>query len=131
MNYGYTNPGYLNPLTWQQNYNPYPPTYSGTGSHIYNRQPTNNLLRVTGPESAKSYPIGANSSVVLFDANDAVFYLKTTDDSGFASIRTFDFVERTEPIDVKPVDPGYATKDDLDCIRKQLSDISEALKGLM
>jgi hypothetical protein len=97
----------------------------------WSRTNQSNLLKVTGPESAKSYPIGANSSVVLFDANDAVFYLKTTDDSGFASLRTFDFVERTEPIDVKPVDPGYATKDDLDGIRKQLSDISEALKGLV
>ena len=124
----YPNWVYNNPNTTGGN--PYSWPYSVHGGS-WPKPNQSNLLKVTGPESAKAYSIGPNSSVVLFDANDAVFYLKTTDDSGFASLRTFDFVERTEPIDVKPIDPGYATKDDLDSIRKQLSDISEALKGLV
>lgn len=92
----------------------------------------NNLLKVQGPESAKAYQLGPNSTVVLFDANDPIFYLKATDDGGFATLRTFEFSERPpETIDVKPVESGYAGKDELEEIKKQLSDISEALKGLV
>lgn len=133
MNYGYTNPGYLNPLTWQQNYNPYPMTYSGTDVYGRKPQPLNNLLRVTGPESAKAYSVPPNSTVVLFDADNAIFYLKSTDDSGFATLRTFEFSEKApDVIDVKPEPPvDYATKDDLEKLSKQLADISTALKGLV
>lgn len=37
-------------------------------------QPINNLLRVTGPESAKAYSMPPNSDVVLFDSERPIFY---------------------------------------------------------
>ena len=118
---------------------PTPNGYSGTGSHLYSQQrPVSNLLKVTGPESAKAYQVGPNSSVVLFDANEPIFYLKSTDDSGFATLRTFEFSEKApDVIDVQaakpdPVDTSaFATKEDVDSIRKELADISEMLKGLV
>ena len=99
--------------------------------------PVNNLLRVTGPESAKAYSVPPNSSVVLFDANEAIFYLKSTDDSGFATLRTFEFSEKAPdvldvPGKLDAVDvSGFATKEDLESIEKKLADISESLKGLI
>ena len=74
---------------------PQPSTFNGSGSGFrsYGQQSQNNLLRVTGPESAKAYSLPPNSNVVLFDADNPVFYIKSTDDSGFTTLRTFEFTE--------------------------------------
>lgn len=110
------------------------PTYSGTGSHLQMQRPVNNVLRVTGPESAKAYQVPPNSDVILFDANDPVFYWKSTDDSGFGTLRVFDFTERKQ-VEVEPVleaaNVDFATRDDVEDLKKKLSDISKALEGLM
>ena len=125
------------PGTWTPN-QPYPVAYSGSGSHLQNPQPVNNLLRVAGPESAKAYPMGPNSSMVLFDGDNPTFYMVTTDANGFKSIRTFDFVERAEEDQQEPkhaaqeVDTSaFATKEDLADIQAELAKVSKALKGLM
>ena len=57
---------------------------------------TQNLIRVNGIEGAKAYQMPANSTVALFDSNEDVMYIKTTDGAGFPSIRTFNFVEITQ-----------------------------------
>ena len=128
----------MGPSAWQmQPQYQQPQSYSGNGPHIYNQQPqpANNLLRVTGPESAKAYSVPPNSSVVLFDADNPTFYLVTSDDSGFKSMRTFDFSERQQ-IEVQPAVEqadlsAFATKDDLEEIKSELSEMTKMLKGLM
>ena len=40
--------------------------------------------------------MGPNCRVPLFSNNEDVFYIKSTDENGFPSIRTFDYVERIE-----------------------------------
>lgn len=78
------------------NYNP-ATNYNGwqypQPSPTYRQQPVNNLIRVTGIEGAKAYQLPPNSDAVLFDGNDAVFYVKTTDGAGFPTIRKFVFEE--------------------------------------
>lgn len=122
-------------------YNPnihYPPQpYSGTGSHLYtSQQPQGtHILRALGPESAKAYPMGPNETVVIFDANEAIFYLVSTDDSSFKSMRTFDFTERKQA-EAKPVLDNldvlnFATKDDLAEIKNELTELANIIKGLM
>lgn len=37
--------------------------------------------------------MSANSTVALFDSNEDIMYIKTTDGAGFPSIRTFNFAE--------------------------------------
>lgn len=59
-------------------------------------QPINGLVAVTGIDGAKAYQLPPNSSMPLFDANDDVLYLKTTDGAGFPTIRIFDFEEREQ-----------------------------------
>lgn len=66
----------------QQMYNP------------YNSQ--NQLIRVTGIEGAKAYQMYPNSTVALFDSNEDLMYIKSTDGAGFPTIRTFKFEELTE-----------------------------------
>ena len=115
----------------QQTGYPYQQSYSGTS---YQKPNQSNLLKVTGPESAKAYPVGPNSTVALFDGDQAIFYLKTTDDAGFATLRTFKFEEVSpEPaqqqIEVTPVQADYVTKDDLkDILDSFKADVISALK---
>lgn len=51
------------------------------------------ITRVTGEEGAKAYQMAPNSSAALFDGNEDIFYLKTTDGAGFPTIRKFKFEE--------------------------------------
>ena len=60
------------------------------------QQITQNLIRVNGIEGAKAYQMSANSTVALFDTNEDIMYIKSTDGAGFPSIRTFNFVEITQ-----------------------------------
>lgn len=122
------------PNTWDGYTNPYrtvTPTGNRIGYSPMQPQPMNNLLRVTGPESAKAYSLPPNSNVVLFDADNPIFYLKATDDSGFATIRTFEFNEKIDTnVGISSSDI-FATKEDLSSVADRLSSIEELLKGLV
>lgn len=49
-----------------------------------------------GEAGAKSYPVAPNTSVLLMDSEESVFYIKTTDVSGMPQpLRIFDYTERT------------------------------------
>lgn len=130
-------PEITTPYPYQTQTNPYSvgPGYS----QPFMPRPQNNLLKVTGPESAKAYPIAPNSEVALFDAENPVFYVKTTDASGYPTLRTFKFEEVTpQVIDVQPsaevTQPDlseFASKKDLVGLQADISEIKETLKGLM
>ena len=60
---------------------------------------------VNSKQSAESYQMPANSSVILMDSNLPRFYMKQTDASGVATIKAYDFTESEEE---KPTE--YVTK---------------------
>ena len=73
-------------------YGAYPNRYG------YNNQPPMNhyqqsvgLIRVTGIDGAKAYQMPPNSVVPLFDADNDIMYVKSTDGAGFPTIKTFSF----------------------------------------
>lgn len=63
-------------------------------SPIFQLTGVDQVFPVKGFEGAKAYPLGANSRIPLFDEDEDVFYIKTTDENGFPSLRTFDYKER-------------------------------------
>ena len=81
---------------------------------------TQNLIRVNGIDGAKAYQMPANSTVALFDNNEDIMYIKTTDGAGFPAIRTFAFnevVANTNPIQ----DTGdYVTRDEFNKLKEEL-----------
>ena len=101
------------------------------------QQPVNNIIRVTGPESAKAYPLGERSSVVLFDAKNPIFYLKTTDDGGFPNpLRSFSFeeiktTENQQPVAEQINTTNFATKEDFETLEKNVSELKNMLEGLV
>ena len=82
---------YTNPFANQANYNPQFNPYDMP--RTYQPMQTSTLVRVNGMDGAKAYQMGANSTVALFDENDALFYVKTTDGACFPTIRIFRFEE--------------------------------------
>ena len=78
-------------------------------------QPTQSIQYVNGKQSADSYPMSPNSSVILMDSNLPRFYLKQTDASGMATVKSYDFKETEEE---KPVE--YVTKAEFEKFKTNL-----------
>lgn len=89
--YGYTPQSY------------YPPTQPMPDQLAYLRQqqmqpmqqPAASPLWVQGEAGAKAYPVAPGSSVILMDSESNVFYIKSADQSGMPTMRTFEYRERT------------------------------------
>ena len=85
-------------------YNYFPQTYSApvyypTQSNAYPTQQnvganTNALIWVQGEAGAKSYMVAPNQTVVLWDSEAQVVYLKSADATGMPSIKTLDYTIR-------------------------------------
>ena len=79
---------------------------------------------VQGESGAKSFPVGANATVLLMDSETQKFYIKTVDASGMPQpLRTFTYEEVKEN---KPV-TDYATKEELDKVLAELENIRKAV----
>lgn len=105
---------YANLLAQNQYYNP-----QMNNQQIYPQEQTQNLIRVNGIDGAKTYQMAPNSTVALFDSNEDIMYIKTTDGAGFPSIRTFAFTEVKEQN--KPVQQiDYISREEFEEFKKEL-----------
>lgn len=79
-----------------------------------------NILKVNGIEGARAYQMAPNSMAALFDSNEDVFYIKTSDAGGFSSIQAYSF----KRIEEKPAveQNNYVT-------RKEFDELKEAIDG--
>lgn len=113
-----------NAMQVPQYQNSYTPTYT-TPITQTPQQPVDNLIRVTGLDGAKAYQLPPNSSIALFDANDDVMYIKTTDGAGFPSIRAFRFspIETTQP---EPVVTDYVQRSEFENLAAQVKELINA-----
>ena len=104
---------YANLLAQNQYYNPQ------MNNQPLPQQITQNPIRVNGIEGAKAYQMSANSTVALFDSNEDIMYIKTTDGAGFPSIRTFSFTEVKEQN--KPIQQvDYISREEFEEFKKEL-----------
>lgn len=83
-------------------------------------QPTQSIQYVNGKQSVESYPMSPNSSVILMDSNMPRFYVKQTDASGMATIKTYDFKEAEEE---KPTE--YVTKTEFENFKAGLKGVKD------
>ena len=83
------------------------------------QEQTQSLIRVNGIDGAKAYQMPANSTVALFDSNEDVMYVKSTDGAGFPSIRTFEFTEKVNA-EVKSPDVEYISREEFEEFKKEL-----------
>ena len=94
---------------------PYYPTVPNVfPAQVNTAQPTQ-IQYVNNKQSAESYQMPVNSSVILMDSNLPRFYMKQTDASGIATIKSFDFKESE---DEKPTE--YVTKAEFEKFKANL-----------
>ena len=90
-------------------------------------QPINGLVSVTGIEGAKAYQLPPNSSMPLFDGNQDLMYVKTTDAAGYPTIKTFKF----EPVDAGPIEVkaepvDYVPRSEFDALLSRVKELVES-----
>lgn len=83
-------------------------------------QQTQNIQYVNGRQSAESYQMAPNSSVILMDSSKARFYMKQTDASGMATVKAYDFTEAEED---KPAE--YVTKKEFEAYKAQMKGVND------
>lgn len=100
----FTNLPYIYPTTQTTTYAPTP-------------QRTSNLIRVKGIDSAKAYPTSPNTDTIMFDEDNDVMYLKSTDASNFPTVRRFVFHEEEDT----PVEEAkYVTLEEFNRFKEEL-----------
>lgn len=103
-------------------YNSYP--YRGYSPSYLSGAANSNICWVMGLESAKAYPTMPGRTILLMDSESPKFYIKTMDNNGYASIKTYNFQEE---VAVEPASStaDYITREQLEAIlAERLSNIS-------
>lgn len=80
-----------------------------------------NVLKVNGIEGARAYQMAPNSMAALFDSNEDIFYIKTSDAGGFSNIQAYSF-KRIEERPAAEPNNNYVT-------RKEFDELKEAIDG--
>lgn len=106
---------YASLMTQPQFYNA--PT---NNQQFFQQEQPQNLIRVNGIDGAKAYQMTANSTVALFDANNDILYVKSTDGAGFPSIRTFSFVEMKPEDKTQEPKHEYISREEFEEFKKEL-----------
>lgn len=82
--------------------------------------PTQNLIRVNGIDGAKAYQMTPNSTVALFDSNEDILYVKSTDGAGFPQIRKFRFVEIQESQTQQTENVDFVSREEFENFKKEI-----------
>lgn len=96
-------------------------------------QTNQGILWVQGEAGAKSYLVAPNTSVLLMDSENSQFYIKTTDQAGMPTLRTFVYQEVTgtpQNAQKQPetnLDDKYVTRQEYNDLRRKY----EELYGLL
>lgn len=134
----YTQPGmpgtWTNPTVNWAPMNNQPTTWSpGVPQAMRSQQPINNVMQVSGPESAKAFTAPAKSSVVMFDMSNPVFYWKEFDDNGYPfPIRRFRFEEEfDDQPKPEPSADRTAAMEEVQNIKRDLETFKQGLSSDM
>ena len=98
-------------------------------------QPVNQgILWVQGEAGAKSYLVAPNTSVLLMDSEESRFFIKTTDNAGMPTLRTFEYREVTAGAAPAPQKQPEMNMDDKYVTRQEYNELRgkyEELYGML
>ena len=104
-----------------------PTTPIPTMPYQFNTTSQQSLLRVNGIESAKAYPTQPNSMVALFDENEDVFYIKSTDASNFPTIKKYRFTEEVEKKPEEIANEKFVTIEEFSKFKEEVLDAQQSI----
>ena len=116
MAYNYFPQNYQMPAYYPTQSNAYP-TQQSVGTN------TNALIWVQGEAGAKSYMVAPNQTVVLWDSEQDVVYIKSADASGMPNVKVLDYTIRNNGAQKAEIlaQNDFATKDDVELLRKEIN----------
>ena len=104
------------------------------------QKPTNDIIWVQGEAGAKGYLVAPNNTVVLWDTENPVIYIKTADMNGIPSMRVLDFIERNgNAQNYSQNDPkkheckcgdNFATKEQINALEGKIDDLTAKYEEL-
>lgn len=118
---------------YTQGFYPMPNQNQGINQNPQQSTPQNQgITWVQGESGAKAYIVAPNSTVVLWDSENPVIYIKSADMSGLPTMRILDWTERTAPQQPpiqKPAEKTeeYVTRQEFDEVVKRLNSLSRNL----
>lgn len=86
----------------------------------------NGRIWVQGESGAKSYLVAPNTTVDLWDSERQTIYIKSADATGMPTMKIIDYTVRQPITSEQKVE--YATKEDLEAIRKELRSLKPMYK---
>lgn len=105
--------------------------------------PTNDMIWVLSEVEAQSFPVAPNNSVILWDKNNDVIYIKSANMQGVPSMRILDYTERIADNALKTpdkhvcqcsskfvsIDAFAALQSDLEALRSELEELKAKPKA--
>lgn len=102
---------------------------------------TNDMIWVLNENEATSYPVAPNNSVVLWDKNEPIIYVKSVNNQGMPSMRVLYFEERNAAPSNPPKNAPethkctcgdkFVTKAEFDALKGKFYDILAKYDGLL
>ena len=99
--------------------------------------PTNDMIWVLSEVEAQSYPVAPNNSVILWDKNNDVVYIKSVNMQGVPSMRVLDYKERTPdnapktPVEHKcQCGDKFVLKKDFEALQSEFDALRDELEEL-
>lgn len=98
---------------------------------VQQTQPDNGMIWVQGEAGAKAYMVAPGNSVVLWDSEDHVIYIKSADASGMPGMRVFEYVERTAaPRNVSVGNANqYVTREEFEDFAARINQMIQPMTG--
>lgn len=126
---------------YQQNYQPQIQQPQMVGTQMSSPQQNNQgLIWVQGETGAKSYLVAPNSTVLLMDSEDEVFYIKMTDGAGMPTLRTFSYKEQVQnaprnnaeqpQTNSKSLSEQFVTKEEYKALLSQYEELKQRVAEL-
>lgn len=137
MNYGYQpyqpmyGQGYGQPMQDQlaQLRQPYQPMQM---QPMPQGQPADNgMIWVQGEAGMKAFMVAPGHTVVLWDSEDPVFYIKSADMSGIPKVQTFDYSERDSAKRTLPIGSTnqYVTRAEFEDFAARINQMIQPMTG--
>lgn len=88
------------------------------------------MIWVQGEAGAKAYMVAPGNSVVLWDSEADVLYIKSADMAGMPCMRVFDYTERSQAMKAAAhPNTQYVTREEFEILRAQISQMMPAQGG--
>lgn len=84
------------------------------------------LLWVSGEIGAKSWVVPPNQTVLLMDSESARFYIKSSDNAGMPTMKTYEYKEISQPVPV--VTHNY--DDEIAQLKEKIQELSDKLEDI-